>query len=83
MDHVYGIKCDNCEQKYVGETGRKIGLPIKEHQELCKNMGMERFDIAEHIARTGHEIDWKSTEKLATYGENTTKRKTERNLIRS
>ncbi|VEL33398.1 unnamed protein product [Protopolystoma xenopodis] len=72
---VYRIKCDNCEQKYVGETGRKIGLRIKEHQRLCRNMDAQRSEIAEHIARMGYEIDWKSSERLAVCGENTRKRK--------
>ncbi|VEL22056.1 unnamed protein product [Protopolystoma xenopodis] len=86
---VYRIKCGNCEQKYIGETGRKIGQRIKEHQRLYRNMDTKTFEIAKHIARTEHEIDWKSTERLAAYGENTRKRKireaieilTERNLM--
>ncbi|VEL22977.1 unnamed protein product [Protopolystoma xenopodis] len=48
---------------------------IKEHQRLCRNMNTERSEIAEHIALTGHEIEWKSIERLATYGESTRKRK--------
>ncbi|VEL36659.1 unnamed protein product, partial [Protopolystoma xenopodis] len=59
---VYRIKCGNCEQKYIGGTGRKIGLRIKEHQRLCRNMNMEGSEIAKQIARTGHEIDRKLTE---------------------
>ncbi|VEL11539.1 unnamed protein product [Protopolystoma xenopodis] len=31
---VYFIKCSNCKQKHIGETGRKIGLRIKEHQRM-------------------------------------------------
>ncbi|VEL27707.1 unnamed protein product [Protopolystoma xenopodis] len=72
---VYRIECGNCVQKHIDETGRKVGLLIKKHQRLCKNMDTERSEMAEHIARTGHEIDLKSTEILATYGENTRKRR--------
>ncbi|VEL33283.1 unnamed protein product [Protopolystoma xenopodis] len=86
---VYRIKCGNCE-KYIGQTGRKIALQLKDHQRLCKNLDTERSEIAEHIARTRQEIYWKSTEKLAANGENTRKRKireaidilTERNLMK-
>ncbi|VEL07555.1 unnamed protein product [Protopolystoma xenopodis] len=67
---VYRIKYGSYEQKYIGVTGRKIGLRIKEHQGLCRNMDTKRSEIAEHIARTEHEIDWKSTERLAACGEN-------------
>ncbi|VEL12246.1 unnamed protein product [Protopolystoma xenopodis] len=49
-------------------------LRIKENQKLCRNMNTERSEIAEHIAQTGHEIEWKSTEGLAAYGGNTRKR---------
>ncbi|VEL24913.1 unnamed protein product [Protopolystoma xenopodis] len=31
--------------------------------------------MAEHIALTGHTIDWNATERLASYGKNTRKRK--------
>ncbi|VEL36944.1 unnamed protein product [Protopolystoma xenopodis] len=52
-------------------------------------MDTNRSEIAELIARRGHEIFSKSSEKLAAYGENTRKRKfreaidilTERNLM--
>ena len=29
---VYHIKCDNCDAHYVGETGRALGVRIKEHR---------------------------------------------------
>ncbi|VEL16349.1 unnamed protein product [Protopolystoma xenopodis] len=72
---IYSINCDNREQKNVGETGRKISLPIKEHRGLRKSKDIERSEIAEKIARTGHESECKSTEGLAGYGEDTRKRK--------
>jgi len=28
---VYKIPCKNCEQVYVGETGRPLGARVKEH----------------------------------------------------
>ena len=28
---VYHIKCDDCDAHYVGETGRALGVRIKEH----------------------------------------------------
>ena len=29
---VYQIDCQNCDSKYVGETGRTLGDRIKEHK---------------------------------------------------
>ncbi|VEL07040.1 unnamed protein product [Protopolystoma xenopodis] len=34
-------------------------------------MDIERSELAEHIAQTGHEINWKATERRAPYGDNT------------
>jgi len=31
-DCVYKIPCSNCEQTYIGETGRKLGTRLKEHK---------------------------------------------------
>jgi len=30
-DCVYKIPCGNCEKTYIGETGRKFGTRLKEH----------------------------------------------------
>ncbi|VEL29258.1 unnamed protein product [Protopolystoma xenopodis] len=38
-------------------------------------MDTERSELAKHIAQTGHEINWKATERRAPYGNNTKKRK--------
>ncbi|VEL09926.1 unnamed protein product [Protopolystoma xenopodis] len=38
-------------------------------------MDTERLELAEHITETGHEINWKATERRASYGDNTRKRK--------
>ena len=29
---IYRVPCKNCSSSYVGETGRKFGLMIKEHK---------------------------------------------------
>ncbi|VEL11305.1 unnamed protein product [Protopolystoma xenopodis] len=55
---VYSINYKDCEQKYIGETGRTISTIIKEPQRLCREIDTERSEIAEHIAITGHTIDW-------------------------
>ncbi|VEL16504.1 unnamed protein product [Protopolystoma xenopodis] len=38
-------------------------------------MDTERSELAEHIAQTGREINWKATKRRAPYGDNTRKRK--------
>jgi len=29
---VYKIKCSNCPQHYIGQTGRNLSIRVKEHQ---------------------------------------------------
>ncbi|VEL37316.1 unnamed protein product [Protopolystoma xenopodis] len=72
---AYCISYGACDQKYIDETRRKISTRIKEHQRLCRKMDTERSEVAKHIAQTGHEINWKATERRAPYGDNTRKRK--------
>ena len=31
-DLIYHVPCKNCSSSYVGQTGRKFGLRIKEHK---------------------------------------------------
>ncbi|VEL40481.1 unnamed protein product [Protopolystoma xenopodis] len=38
-------------------------------------MDTERSELEEHIAQTGHEINWKAIERRPPYGDNTRKRK--------
>ncbi|VEL34733.1 unnamed protein product [Protopolystoma xenopodis] len=38
-------------------------------------MDTERSELAELIAQTGHEINWKATERSGSYGDNRRKRK--------
>ncbi|VEL43229.1 unnamed protein product, partial [Protopolystoma xenopodis] len=38
-------------------------------------MDTEKSELAEHIAQTEHEINWKATGRRAPYGDNTRKRK--------
>ncbi|VEL20922.1 unnamed protein product [Protopolystoma xenopodis] len=58
----------NCEQS----------ISVKQEEKSAyesRNIDKKRSEIAEHIARPGHEIEWKSTDRLAAFGENTRKRK--------
>ncbi|VEL35052.1 unnamed protein product [Protopolystoma xenopodis] len=64
---VYRIQCASWEQKYIGGTGRKIGLQFKEQQRLGKTMDTQRSEIAEDIALTGPEIDTKAGCTLLNY----------------
>ena len=47
---VYRLKCDSCDSKYVGETGRKLIVRAKEHR--CREGPMKN-----HLQTHGHTLD--------------------------
>ena len=62
---VYGIPCRDCEEVYVGETGRLIKTRISEHKRATRNGEVEKSELARHTVTTGHEIDWEGTKRIA------------------
>ena len=42
----------------VGETGRRLPDRIKEHKRSCKELDVERSEVARHTAKTGHSPDF-------------------------
>ena len=65
---VYHIKCDQCSDNYVGETGRSLDTRVKEHTARSSSA------IFEHCNTTGHTISHKNT-KVLTSEEHNIKRK--------
>ena len=48
---IYNIKCENCDQFYIGESGRQLSIRVKEHQTKANSA------IYQHINETGHKIN--------------------------
>ena len=73
---VYRVSCKNCECAYIGETGRKFGTRLSEHQKDAANVPQvftraerqtsntvyNKSAITDHAARTNHVIDWDGAE---------------------
>ena len=70
---VYKIPCGNCDRTYVGETGRKFGVRLKEHRsevEAKSNKAFTRSQqaasltersksaLTDHASQNNHVIDW-------------------------
>jgi hypothetical protein len=50
---IYEIKCNSCQLKYIGQTGRNFKTRYKEHiQAIHTNKTTSRY--AQHILETGH-----------------------------
>ncbi len=70
---VYQIPCKNCDKSYIGETGRKFDIRLKEHKtEADKDRDtiytrstrkqsekeITKSAIADHVRQCYHVIDW-------------------------
>ena len=54
---VYQIPCTQCNEVYIGETGRPLKTRISEHKRAV-GMGDVRNANAVHWMGTGHSMDW-------------------------
>ena len=57
---VYVIPCLDCNEKYVGETGRGLDTRMDEHKRAC-SVGMENSAVANHSLDLDHRIDFKNS----------------------
>jgi predicted GIY-YIG superfamily endonuclease len=54
---IYGIKCQDCELYYVGETGQHLRDRINQHQRDTRNKKTTNAMYV-HFETKGHRIDW-------------------------
>ena len=69
---VYAVRCGECPEVYIGETGRDYKVRLKEHQNnvrFCK----ERSAVYNHMLKSNHAIDWSNSRLL--YHSNNVKRR--------
>ena len=60
---IYKITCPKCDQSYIGETARPMGIRLKEH---IKTAGNITSAIGEHISQTGHPISIEDVKIVGT-----------------
>ena len=61
---VYEIPCEECEQSYVGETGRTLKKRIEEHKTAVKKED-KRNGVAVHVKKTKHQINWEGAKVIS------------------
>lgn len=54
---IYQISCNNCDEKYIGQSRRRIVERFKEHQSHTKHKHMEKSAVALHMVENGHSFD--------------------------
>ena len=55
---AYKVNCLDCEQCYIGETGRTIKIRLKEHKQDVVRGKENISGLSKHIRDTNHNIDW-------------------------
>ena len=77
---VYEVPCKGCNKMFVGETGRQLGVRLKEHQKDSEKIAEKKFTramrksstteqhksaITDHVAQENHLINWEETKIIA------------------
>ena len=70
---VYIIPCRDCDNLYVGETGRSLSVRLDEHKRACAS-GQENNAVATHSLSLDHRIYFKNS-KIIYKESNVTKRR--------
>lgn len=62
---IYKINCLDCDNKYIGETGRQLEQRISEHKKLVttttESQNTKNSKIREHVKNSGHSFDFENT----------------------
>jgi predicted GIY-YIG superfamily endonuclease len=56
---IYRITCKDCEQCYIGESGRTLKTRLKEHRKGIQDLTPSSA-VAEHAQSKQHLIDWEN-----------------------
>ncbi len=78
---VYRIPCGGCDKSYIGQTGRKLAVRIKEHESAVKN-DSKNSAIADHSRNTSHSINF-AQHSIIRHESNEFKRKVAEALVMS
>ena len=88
IELIYRVTCKNCSSSYVGDTGRKFGLRIKEHKKEVDSFtaGTEtrasraressvthKSAITDHAVEENHVIDWDKAKVVDTEAQQQTR----------
>ena len=63
---LYQIKCHDCTSAYIGRSRRKLKTRTNEHIRAAKQCS-ENSDLATHVEKTGHEIDFEKINKIRIF----------------
>lgn len=61
---IYSITCNDCEEKYVGQSRRAIHSRFLEHRNHWRNGEDQRSSVAKHMIEEDHSFDSKSVKLI-------------------
>ena len=61
---IYRIPCKDCDQCYIGRSGRTLASQLNRHQQAVANEDSNASTLAEHVLETRHQIDWPNSTVL-------------------
>ena len=60
---VYRLDCLSRSAGYTGVTTHSLPARVREHRNALK--GVHSSAVADHLLRTGHDVDWSNVKILA------------------
>ena len=51
---VYKLTCNDCPTAYIGQTGRKLEIRVREHEAAFRKKIPEKSNFAAHLLNAGH-----------------------------
>ncbi len=58
---VYQIPCGDCDETYIGHSGRPLNTRVQEHKNAVRKSSVSS-GVADHTIKTGHSIDWEQVD---------------------
>ena len=54
---IYSIPCNECQQSYIGQTGRSLDHRLGEHRRALRNGGVLASALVEQVFVSHHQMD--------------------------
>ena len=61
---VYSVPCEDCDVKYIGETGRAFRTRQDEHERAVRLKKSGNSALAKHVHDEDHSVEWKKSRIL-------------------
>ena len=60
---IYEIPCNQCNKKYVGQSGKELAIRIKQHKYNVRT-GSMASSLFQHMNEENHSINWNAAKEI-------------------